>query len=92
MIGGFGNRKVIGRVILSPDTFYVTRYIDKPSYTWVDLAGALGGYAMGYGQIRYCVYHSVSDSLELFLSLEWLHLLLLSGSFCLVVAGTRAGE
>ncbi|KAF9560225.1 hypothetical protein EC968_006263 [Mortierella alpina] len=44
MIGGFGNRKVIGRVILSPDTFYVTRYIDKPSYTWVDLAGALGGY------------------------------------------------
>ncbi|KAF9275969.1 hypothetical protein BGZ68_010352 [Mortierella alpina] len=45
MIGGFGNRKVIGRVILSPDTFYVTRYIDKPSYTWVDLAGALGGMA-----------------------------------------------
>ncbi|KAF9963805.1 hypothetical protein BGZ70_007166, partial [Mortierella alpina] len=44
-IGGFGNRKVIGRVILSPDTFYVTRYIDKPSYTWVDLAGALGGMA-----------------------------------------------
>ncbi|KAF9952591.1 hypothetical protein BGZ72_006100 [Mortierella alpina] len=45
MIGGFGNRKVIGRVILSPDTFYVTRYIDRPSYTWVDLAGALGGMA-----------------------------------------------
>ncbi|KAG9321498.1 hypothetical protein KVV02_005895 [Mortierella alpina] len=45
MMGGFQNRKVIGRVILSPDSFYVTRYIDKPSYTWVDLAGALGGMA-----------------------------------------------
>ncbi|KAG0197978.1 hypothetical protein BGX28_008552 [Mortierella sp. GBA30] len=39
----FTLQKVIGRVVISPDTFYVTRYIDKPSYTWVDLAGALGG-------------------------------------------------
>ncbi|KAG0247506.1 hypothetical protein BG011_001373 [Mortierella polycephala] len=41
----FENRKVIGRVIISPDTFFVTSYIDKPSYTWVDLAGAIGGMA-----------------------------------------------
>ncbi|KAF9087756.1 hypothetical protein BGX27_002860 [Mortierella sp. AM989] len=42
---GFGNKAVIARVVLSPDTFYVTRYRDRPSYTWVDLAGAIGGMA-----------------------------------------------
>ncbi|KAG0314798.1 hypothetical protein BGZ99_007851 [Dissophora globulifera] len=36
---------VISRIILSPDTFYVTKYIDKRSYTWVDLLGAIGGMA-----------------------------------------------
>ncbi|KAF9177480.1 hypothetical protein BGZ51_001608 [Haplosporangium sp. Z 767] len=41
----FANRKVIGRVVISPDTFFVTSYIDKMSYTWVDLAGAIGGMA-----------------------------------------------
>ncbi|GJJ77681.1 hypothetical protein EMPS_10040 [Entomortierella parvispora] len=43
--GFFANQTVIGRVVLSPDTFFVTRYFDKPSYTWVDLAGAIGGMA-----------------------------------------------
>ncbi|KAF9987481.1 hypothetical protein BGZ65_003473 [Modicella reniformis] len=41
----YKNRTIIGRVVLSPDTFFVTRYIDKPSYSWVDLAGAIGGMA-----------------------------------------------
>ncbi|KAI9232245.1 MAG: hypothetical protein BYD32DRAFT_428829 [Podila humilis] len=45
MQAGFFNNQVIGRFILSPDTFYVSKYIDKPSYSWVDLAGALGGMA-----------------------------------------------
>jgi hypothetical protein len=39
----FKDQTIIGRVIISPDTFFVTRYIDKASYTWVDLAGAVGG-------------------------------------------------
>lgn len=43
MQAGFFNNQVIGRFILSPDTFFVSKYIDKPSYSWVDLAGALGG-------------------------------------------------
>ncbi|KAF9352194.1 hypothetical protein BGX34_000129 [Mortierella sp. NVP85] len=41
----FKDQTIIGRVIISPDTFFVTRYIDKASYTWVDLAGAVGGMA-----------------------------------------------
>ncbi|KAK3808690.1 MAG: hypothetical protein J3Q66DRAFT_355408 [Benniella sp.] len=41
----FKDQTIIGRVIISPDTFFVTRYIDKASYTWVDLAGAIGGMA-----------------------------------------------
>ncbi|KAG0331255.1 hypothetical protein BG000_011069 [Podila horticola] len=41
----FFNNTVIGRFVLSPDTFFVSKYIDKPSYSWVDLAGALGGMA-----------------------------------------------
>ncbi|KAG0083048.1 hypothetical protein BGZ93_010435, partial [Podila epicladia] len=45
MQAGFFNNTVIGRFILSPDTFFVSKYIDKPSYSWVDLAGALGGMA-----------------------------------------------
>ncbi|KAG0349360.1 hypothetical protein BG005_011028 [Podila minutissima] len=45
MHAGFFNNTVIGRFILSPDTFFVSKYIDKPSYSWVDLAGALGGMA-----------------------------------------------
>ncbi|KAF9404110.1 hypothetical protein BGZ94_004367 [Podila epigama] len=45
MQAGFFNNKIIGRFILSPDTFFVSKYIDRPSYTWVDLAGALGGMA-----------------------------------------------
>ncbi|KAG0364236.1 hypothetical protein BC939DRAFT_464734 [Gamsiella multidivaricata] len=43
--GFFEDQKVIGRVLISPDTFYVNKYIDKQSYTWVDLAGAVGGMA-----------------------------------------------
>ncbi|KAF9168862.1 hypothetical protein BGX21_003503 [Mortierella sp. AD011] len=29
----------------SPDTFYVSRFLDRPSYTWADLIGAVGGMA-----------------------------------------------
>ncbi|KAF9429226.1 hypothetical protein BGZ76_001635 [Entomortierella beljakovae] len=36
---------VYARIVLLPDTFYVTRYSDRLSYTWVDLAGAIGGMA-----------------------------------------------
>ncbi|KAF8981785.1 hypothetical protein BGZ46_002253 [Entomortierella lignicola] len=42
---GFANKQVVARVVISPDTFYVSRYFDRPSYTWVDLAGAVGGMA-----------------------------------------------
>ncbi|KAF9088446.1 hypothetical protein BGX27_002697 [Mortierella sp. AM989] len=42
---GFANKAVVGRVVISPDTFYVTKYYDRPTYTWADLAGAVGGMA-----------------------------------------------
>ncbi|KAI8594916.1 hypothetical protein EDD21DRAFT_392566 [Dissophora ornata] len=43
--GFYANPLVIGRIVISPDTFFVTRYLDKPSYTWVDLVAAFGGMA-----------------------------------------------
>ncbi|KAF9089751.1 hypothetical protein BGX29_011879 [Mortierella sp. GBA35] len=45
MTGGFGAKKIIAKVEISPDSFYVNQYIDQKGYTWVDLLGAVGGMA-----------------------------------------------
>ncbi|KAF9120653.1 hypothetical protein BGW39_011197 [Mortierella sp. 14UC] len=41
----FSAKQIIAKVEISPDSFYINQYIDKRGYTWVDLAGAIGGMA-----------------------------------------------
>ncbi|KAF9346770.1 hypothetical protein BGX26_001713 [Mortierella sp. AD094] len=42
---GYFSGLVYATINFSPDTFYVSRFLDRSSYTWVDLAGAIGGLA-----------------------------------------------
>ncbi|KAG0283245.1 hypothetical protein BGZ96_012392 [Linnemannia gamsii] len=41
----FGNPIVFAKVEISPDSFYINQYNDNKGYSWVDLAGAIGGMA-----------------------------------------------
>lgn len=36
-------KQVFAKVEISPDSFYINQYNDNKGYTWVDLAGAIGG-------------------------------------------------
>ncbi|KAG0285880.1 hypothetical protein BGZ97_007639 [Linnemannia gamsii] len=38
------NKIVFAKVEISPDSFYINQYNDNKGYSWVDLAGAIGGY------------------------------------------------
>ncbi|KAG0051978.1 hypothetical protein BGZ89_003352 [Linnemannia elongata] len=38
-------KQVFAKVEISPDSFYINQYNDNKGYTWVDLAGAIGGMA-----------------------------------------------
>jgi hypothetical protein len=37
------NKIVFAKVEISPDSFYINQYNDNKGYSWVDLAGAIGG-------------------------------------------------
>ncbi|KAF9920684.1 hypothetical protein FBU30_009465 [Linnemannia zychae] len=41
----FAAKQVFAKVEISPDSFFINQYIDNKAYTWVDLAGAIGGMA-----------------------------------------------
>ncbi|KAF9546021.1 hypothetical protein EC957_010298 [Mortierella hygrophila] len=38
-------KQVFAKVEISPDSFYINQYNDNKGYSWVDLAGAIGGMA-----------------------------------------------
>lgn len=41
----FQAKQVFAKVEISPDSFYINQYNDNKGYSWVDLAGAIGGMA-----------------------------------------------
>ncbi|KAG0000367.1 hypothetical protein BGZ80_006377 [Entomortierella chlamydospora] len=45
MTPGYFTDLTFATINFSPDTFYVSRFLDRPSYTWADLIGAIGGMA-----------------------------------------------